>query len=330
MRSLWILALLLLAPLGAQADSGWRAAFPSGAVRAQLPATAEAALVSSSLAPEAARAAAALREALVGEGLRRVALASPRDTLTDDAARIAWTVRRAADEIVLYVRVERDAHGTPSAVVSIFDASGASIGAFVASAAEPLRAPRGALPAEGLGRAAVARVDEVLTGSSTTPAATLAPPRVVIPRDAAGHLELDEAYAQYPGPAGGHAYREALPGEQLYQALGRSDWADAYVTRRRLRYGFIASGAVILGLGLLTAGSMTLASGISYSADPSDHERSMLLGSGIALGVTVGVGVAFILGGKLTSRHPIAPGRVARAAERHQAALSGGLVGGAR
>jgi hypothetical protein len=332
-------------PSPARGESRWRAAFPAGALETHLPSTHVEVLVAASAQPGSLAAAEALRAVLAGcAGIQRATLATPRADLTDDAARIAWTVRRASGEIVLYARVERDGSGEPSAVVSIFDREGRSLGAFVASVSEPLRAQRSASPAEGLGRAAVTSVDAVLTGpsvsnSSPTDPSPLPKPVIVIPRDADGHPRLEEAYAQYPGWRGGHAYREPVTGERLYQSLDRPDLADAYVARQHARYGLIATGSVVLGLGLLVGGSTTIAGGLAYSGSGSDHDRAFLLGSGIALGTSVGVGIAFILGGKFMPKHPISGGRLDRLADHHRpprpatdedGGAIGGSAGGAR
>jgi hypothetical protein len=298
MRGIVIGLIVLLS--GPAFAGGWQGAFPASALESHLPGSDLEVWVAASARPGSADAALALLDALITlPAVRGARIAE--DGPSDDAGRLAWALRRYRG-VLFFVRVERDADDRPSAVVSRFDAGGNAAGAFVASPDDPLRPRRSGSP--------------LAASIAATDAGPLPRPSVVIPRDHDGRPRLDEAYALYPGYRGGKGYREPLAAEQLYQSLDRPDWADAYAARRRLRHGLIAGGSVLVGLGLLAAGSATISGGISYSVDGGDHSHAVLTGGGIALGVSVGAGVAFILAGKLLSRHPVSASKVARVAAR--------------
>lgn len=92
-----------------------------------------------------------------------------------------------------------------------------------------------------------------------------------------------------------------LEGEAFFLALGGPDAVEAYDARARLRRGLMATGGVVLGLGVLGGAALSLA---AWSADGSQKDAMSLSGAIVFWGSLVGGPVLLIAGGAL-SRFPL-------------------------
>jgi len=312
MRFVFLLTLVVTSVVSlagrALADGTWAASFPGPAAGSHLPAGQPAVLIAAAgVDPEAASAAAALITALRASG---------RASLVMDAAGLGEVrglddpslVKRAAGlpvKVVLVIRTFPGASG-PTAVATLYDRGGKTLGAFSVTRGAPLSA-RTRDAGAGVSGEASAAVSAVLKDSGQTD-----------PQRKAKESEYQRRHVGFNRFAVFHVYSGVLSGhwgapylgsdanplepQRFFEAVGRPDHARYYQKRRVAKRALQIPGwlAMLGGATMATIGGLGHPKGIcrgqSLSGECIDHAPGgapALLWTGVSLS-TLGLAAVIV------------------------------------
>lgn len=337
MKSLLFITLLLgTLPAAAQVDTGqpsasaataWTETFPPQAAGTWLEGSQRKVLVAGAGEPaaEARAAAQALEAAWRASGQSPLVMgdAALGGLTTDSDAQVVQKAAPLPVDAVAVVRVFAGAPGAPStAVVTLYDKAGKVLTAFTAAQGVALAAKAGAGAGGAVPSAALAAVDVVGRGGSEAQA------------------KYDEKYVWFEDGAlvnvyNGRVmrrftlayqgkYKKHLEGDAFYEAVGRSDLAAQYRSRRTRRTLLLTGGS----LAAVGGGTMTLFGlmGPCVKEDARSFaclERDKgLLVPGLVL---AGGGMVALLMGATTEPHPVDAPEVRRIADEYNQKLKGEL-----